>query len=87
MGDGGWKKVALDRNKERFVQIKGFLYVKRRFLRAVKSRSNEQCFGCENERLLRAVRKLSVNGNLLLCENGKLFQLMQSYIFKEKFSQ
>ena len=33
-----------------------FLYVKRRFLRTVKSCSNERCFGCENERLLRAKR-------------------------------
>ena len=29
MGGGGWKRVALDSNKERFVQIKGFLYVKK----------------------------------------------------------
>ena len=26
---GGWKRVALDSNKERFVRIKGFLYVKK----------------------------------------------------------
>ena len=29
MGGGGWKRVALDSNKERFGQIKGFLYVKK----------------------------------------------------------
>ena len=29
MGSGGWKRVALDNNKERFVRIKGFLYVKK----------------------------------------------------------
>ena len=28
-GDGGWKRVALGENKERFVQIKGFLYVQK----------------------------------------------------------
>ena len=28
-GDGGWKRVALDSNKERLVQKKGFLYVKK----------------------------------------------------------
>ena len=28
MGDGGWKRVALDSNKERFVQKKGFWFVK-----------------------------------------------------------
>ena len=36
MGDGGWKRVALGGNKERFVRIKGFLHIKRRFLRTVK---------------------------------------------------
>ena len=39
------------------MQKKVFLYVKRRFLRTVKSGSNKRCFGCENERLLRAKRK------------------------------
>ena len=39
------------------MQKKGFLYVKRRFLRTVKSCSNKRCFGCENEMLLRAKRK------------------------------
>ena len=29
MGGGGWKRVALGGNKERFVRIKGFLYVKK----------------------------------------------------------
>ena len=28
MGSGGWKRVALDSNKERFVQKKGFWFVK-----------------------------------------------------------
>ena len=36
MGGGGWKRVALGGNKERFVRIKGFLHIKRRFLRTVK---------------------------------------------------
>ena len=31
MGGGGWKRVIWDSNKERFVQIKGFLYVKKAF--------------------------------------------------------
>ena len=35
-GDGGWKRVALGGNKEKFVQIKGFLYVKRQLLRTVR---------------------------------------------------
>ena len=29
MGSGGWKRDALDGNKERFVQKKSFLYVKK----------------------------------------------------------
>ena len=29
MGGGGQKRIALDSNKERFVRIKGFLYVKK----------------------------------------------------------
>ena len=40
MGGGGWKRAVLDSNKERFVQKKGFLYIKRRLLRTVKSCSN-----------------------------------------------
>ena len=62
MGGGGQKRVALDSSKERFVRIKGFLYVKKAVFEEVKSCSNKRCFGCENERFLRAVRKLSVNG-------------------------
>ena len=78
MGSGGWKRIALGGNKERFVRKKGFwfvkmdaldsnkkrfvqkkvfLHIKRRFLRTVKSCSNERCFGCEKERLLRAKHK------------------------------
>ena len=57
MGGGGWKRIAFGGNKERFVRIKCFLYVIRRLLRTVKSCSNKRCFGCENERLLRAKRK------------------------------
>ena len=71
MGNGGWKRVVLDRNMERFVRIKGFLHIKRRLLRAVKSCSNKRCFSCENERFLRAVRKLSVNEKILACEKGR----------------
>ena len=36
MGCGGQKRIALDSKKERFVRIKGFLHIKRRFLRTVK---------------------------------------------------
>ena len=37
MGGGGWKRGVLDGNKEKFVRIKDFLYVKKRFLRTVKN--------------------------------------------------
>ena len=30
MGSGGWKRVVLDSNKERFVRKKGFWFVKKR---------------------------------------------------------
>ena len=36
MGNGGWKRGVLDGKKERFVQKKGFLHIKRRFLRTVR---------------------------------------------------
>ena len=29
MESGGWKRDALDSNKERLVRIKGFLYIKK----------------------------------------------------------
>ena len=29
MGSGGWKRGVLDGNKEKFVRINGFLYVKK----------------------------------------------------------
>ena len=65
MGCGVQKRIVLGGNKERFVRIKGFLYVKRQLLRTVKSCSNKRCFACENERLLRAKRKA-------LCEIGSI---------------
>ena len=74
MGDGGWKKVTLDSNKERFVQIKGFLSVKRRFLRTVKSCSNERCFGCKNERLFRVKRKAFCKRKPFGLRKRQLFQ-------------
>ena len=38
MGDGGWKRVALDGNKERFVQIERLLAQKRRAFENSKER-------------------------------------------------
>ena len=58
MGGGGWKRVALDSNKERFVRIKGFLYVKRRFLRTVrKGLCKKGLLVCENGNFLRTAKK------------------------------
>ena len=36
MGNGGWKRVALEGNQERLVQKKGFWFVKRRLSSAVR---------------------------------------------------
>ena len=57
MGGGGWKRVALDGNKERFVRKNGFLYVKKAAFENSKKLFEQRCFGCENERLLRAKRQ------------------------------
>jgi hypothetical protein len=51
------EKGCFGGKKERFVRIKGFLHIKRRFLQTVKSCSNKRCFDCENERLFRAKRE------------------------------
>ena len=88
MGDGGWKRVALDSNKERLVQKKGFLYVKRRLLRTVKSCSNERCFGCSNERLLRAKRKAFCKWKPFVLRKRAVFSAYEKPTGKEKsFSQ
>ena len=58
MEDGGWKRVALDKNKERFVRIKDFLHIKRRFLRTVRKLSTkEKLLVCENGIFLRTAKK------------------------------
>ena len=45
MGDGGWKIVALDSNKERFVQKKAFCLRKRHtFLAHTKLSDKEKTF-------------------------------------------
>ena len=74
MGCGGQKRVSLDGNKERFVRIKGFLYVKRRLLRTVKSCSNKRCFACENERLLREKRKAFCKWKTFVFRKRQFFQ-------------
>ena len=61
------------------MQKKVFLYVKRRFLRTIKSGSNKRCFGYENERLLRVKRKA-------FC-NGKLFGLRKRAVFSAHAKQ
>ena len=45
MGGGGWKRVALDRNKERFVQKKSFWFAKMGiFLRTAKKGTCKRSF-------------------------------------------
>ena len=50
MGDGGWKIVALDSNKERFVQKKAFCLRKRHtFLAHTKLSDKEKLFSAHND--------------------------------------
>ena len=70
--------------KERFVQIKGFLYVKRQFLRTVKSCSNERYFGCENERLLRAKHKAFCKRKPFGLRKRRTFSAHEKFTDKEK---
>ena len=84
MGGGGQKRIALDSNKERFVRIKGFLHIKRRFLRTVKSCSNERCFGCENERLLRVKRKAFCKWKTFVLRKRAVFSAHAKQSDKEK---
>ena len=45
MGGGGWKRVALDGNKERFVQKQGFWFAKKlAFSAHAKPPDKEKCF-------------------------------------------
>ena len=87
MGCGVQKRIVLGGNKERFVRIKGFLYVKRQLLRTVKSCSNKRCFGCENERLLRAKRKALCEINAFGLQKSWRFLLMQSNPIKKSIFQ
>ena len=84
MGGGGWKRIAFGGNKERFVRIKGFLHVKKRLLSTVKSCSNERCFGCENERLLRANHKAFCKWRTLVLRKRAVFSAHAKQTEKEK---
>ena len=84
MGGGGQKRIALDSNKERFVRIKGFLHIKRRFLRTVKSCSNKRCFGCENERLLMVKRKAFCKWKTFVLRKRQTFSAHAKLSDKEK---
>ena len=44
MGSGGWKRVALDYNKERFVQKKGFGFAIKAFFRLMQSQPKKKSF-------------------------------------------
>ena len=60
MGGGGSKRVALDGKKERFVRIKVFLYIKRRFLRTVcNAFCKRKPFGLRKRTAFSAHAKLS----------------------------
>ena len=64
------------------------MYVKRRFLRTIKSSSNKRCFGCENERLLRAKHKTFCKWKTLVLRKRQTFSAHAKQLDKEKtFSQ
>ena len=44
MGSGGWKRFALDSNKERFVRIKGFWFAKKADFQLLKDQSIKKSF-------------------------------------------
>ena len=44
MGCGGWKRIAFGRNKERFVRIKGFWFVKKADFQLLKDQSIKKSF-------------------------------------------
>ena len=85
MGCGVQKRIVLGGNKERFVRIKGFLYVKRQLLRTVKSCSNKRCFACENERLLRAKRKALCKRKPFVLRKRAVFSAHAKQPDKEKY--
>ena len=55
MGGGGWKRVALDGKKERFVQKKGFWFVKMDFFADSKLRAVGM--GCGGQ------KRIALDGN------------------------
>ena len=46
MGGGGWKRVTLDSNKERGVQMKSFWFVKMEFFADSEERHVQKPFLC-----------------------------------------
>ena len=67
MGGGGWKRVVLGGNKERFVRIKSFLYVKKRLLRAVrKAFCKRKAFGLRKRQTFSAHAKFTDKEKLFL---------------------
>ena len=44
MGGGGWKRVTLESNKERFVQKKSFWFVKKADFQLLKDQSIKKSF-------------------------------------------
>ena len=61
--------------------------MKRRFLRTVKSCSNERCFGCENERLLRAKRQAFCKGKPFVLRKRVVFSAHAKHPIKKSIFQ
>ena len=79
MGGGGWKRVALDGNKERFVQKKGFWYVKKAVFEDSKKLIEQAMFWLRKREAFegKASSFLQME-NFCFAEKGCFFQLMQS---------
>ena len=70
MGSGGWKRVALDSNKEMFVQKKDFWFVKMGIFCGQRRKVRAKEVFVRKKAALREVRKVSANENFLIRDKG-----------------
>ena len=66
MGGGGWKRIAFGGNKERFVRIKGFWFVKKlAFSAHTRLSDKEKTFFSTQRHRLRTATKLTCSHDFL----------------------
>ena len=85
MGGGGWKRVALDGKKERFVQKKGFWFVKMEFFADSRLRGVEMGSGGQKRVALDGNKKVCAKEKLLVCENWKFLRTAKKGTCKRSF--